>query len=57
MRHCVALIGYASIWWGGSSIVANAYPMIVEVPEESERVSLAVFASFISIYIFRLTRS
>lgn len=54
MRHCVALIGYASIWWGGS---ANAYPMIVEVPEESERVSLAVFASFISIYIFRLTRS
>jgi hypothetical protein len=38
MKNLASLIGSAAIWWG-SSIVADAYPMIVEVPEETERVS------------------
>lgn len=47
MRKFASLIGSAALWCG-SSIVVDAYPMILEVPEETERVSgLFVYVSFL----------
>ncbi len=48
MRDIVTMMGSVAIWWCCSisisivltSIVADAYPMILEIPEETERVRI-----------------